>query len=557
MSFLDTLSAGRDIRRVNQILMILAQNGLEDIADRLGFASLLTKIERRIGVKPTYDASLSAAERTVLAFQEMGPTFIKLGQLLATRVDLLPPDWIEAFETLQDRVPALPWNEIVVSAEKSLGRNPETVFDSIDKQPLAAGSIAQVHRAVLAGDNVVVKIQRPEITEIVESDLRLLNALAEWLEAQVESLQRFRPRQVVRQFATSLRRELDFTRECRASDRIRSNFEDVDYIVIPKVYWELTSPKLSVQEYLDGIPAREVDAIKAAGLDCHLLAQRSVDTFLRMALEHGFFHADPHPGNYFFLPDNRLGLIDFGLVGTLSDHRRGQLALLLNGAILGDASAVTDVLVDWADEADVDLDSLSHDIQALLDEYQGSTLAQIDMGVALGQLTTLARDYQLSLPPDLTLLIKAVTTLEALGRRLDPEFDLMSEAEPFVQRAILQRYSPESLFRRGIRSANTMLNMVTELPRDLRRLLHGMRRGTFPVEITIPELDEFGQRVEKAANRVTIGIVVAALVVGSSIALTVDAGPKLFGLPFFGISGFIVANMGGFWILYAIWRTRH
>ncbi|MBL4608238.1 MAG: ubiquinone biosynthesis protein UbiB [Pseudomonadales bacterium] len=546
------LKATRDIKRANDIASIMIKYGYADFTQRLGIGptSLLPF------PKPQIDENLSAPDRAIAALQEMGPTFVKLGQLLSTRVDLFSKEWIEAFEKLQTNVSPLPFSAIEPILKQSLPAPILEIFDSIETSPLAAGSIAQVHRAVYQGKDVVLKVQRPNIRQSIESDLRIMLFLAEAAESGIPSLQRFTPKQVVRRFATSMRRELDFTREARASDRIRGNFHNTDYVVIPEIYWDYTSPLVSVQEYIKGIPANDLKGIDAAGLDRKILAVRGVDAFLKMALEDGFFHADPHPGNFFYLADNKLALIDFGLVGSLSDQRRKELSKLLQGAVSMNSRPIVDVLIEWAGDADIDMEGLTSDIDALLEEYDGVNLAQIEIGIVLHQLTTLARNHALTMPPDLTLLIKSVMILEGLGKNLNPDFDLIKEAEPFIRRAVLHRYSPESVFRKSLGSLTELGGLIGDLPRDLRRMLILMRRGYIPININVDQLEEFSHRVESTANRVVIGLIVAALIVGSSIVMTVDAGPMLFGLPFFGMMGFITANLGSAWLLLSMWHNR-
>ena len=547
-----SITAVRELKRINEIATILIKYGYSDLVQRLGIGPL-SKLPLP---KPQTALSLSAPERVIAALQEMGPTFVKLGQLMSTRVDLFDPEWISAFERLQANVSPLPYSVLQATLNDAFILPVEQIFDSIETKALASGSIAQVHRAVLNGEEVVLKIQRPGIRGKIEADLRIMAFLAELAESNIPSIQRYTPCQIIRHFSTSMRRELDFSREARASERIRESFKEIDYVTIPKIYWEQTSPLVSTQQYIKGIPANDINAIDAAGLDRHLLATRGVDAFLKMALEDGFFHADPHPGNFFYLEDNKLALIDFGLVGSLSERRRRQLAQLLSGAVENNAQIVVSVLIDWAGNVDIDMDALTADIDALLDEYNGVKLAQVNIGIVFEQLTSLARDHMLTLPPELTILIKAVMILEGLGKRLSPDFDLVKEAEPFVRRAILHRYSPSSLLHRGIQSFLGISDIISELPKDFRRFLHLMRRGYIPININVQQLDDFSHKIERMINRTVIGLMVAALIIGSSIIMTVDAGPRFLDMPLFGVLGFISANIGGAWVLLSMWFSR-
>ena len=547
-----SISAVRDLKRINEIATILIKYGYSDLTQRLGIGPL----SKLPFPKPKTPLTLTAPERVIAALQEMGPTFVKLGQLMSTRVDLFDPEWISAFESLQAKVSPLPFSILESTLNEAFILPVAQIFDSIETKALASGSIAQVHRAVLNGENVILKIQRPGIRGNIEADLRIMAFLAELAESNIPAIERYTPGQIVRHFSTSMRRELDFSREARASERIRESFKDTDYVTIPKIYWEQTSPLVSTQEYIKGIPANDLNGIDAAGLDRHLLATRGVDAFLKMALEDGFFHADPHPGNFFYQENNKLALIDFGLVGSLSDQRRRQLAQLLSGAVESNSQPVVDVLVDWAGDVDMDVDALTSDIDALLEEYNGANLAQINIGIVFNQLTSLARDHMLTMPSELTTLIKAVMILEGLGKRLSPDFDLVKEAGPFVRRAILQRYSPSSMLRRSLQSIMGISGIISELPKDFRRFLTLMRRGYIPININVQQLDDFSHRVERMINRTVIGLMVAALIVGSSIIMTVDAGPKFMDMPILGVLGFISANTGATWVLLSMWFGR-
>ncbi len=554
MNFLDTLSTTKDISRIKDISSILLHYGFDGFVSQLRLVNL-NPLKTATNQTSALSAK-SAPQRAVAALEAMGPTFVKLGQLMATRVDLLPSEWIEALESLQSSVSPLPWPQIEPVLAEALNKPIHECFDDINTQPLAAGSIAQVHRAKLNNEEIILKIQRPGIQPAIEADLRLMSVLADWVESEIVVAKRFHPKQIVRQFATAMRRELDFTRECRTADRIRRNFAACETLVVPKVYWEFTSPTLNVQEFIQGIPASDFAAIDASDLDRQQLAVNGVDAFLRMSLEHGFFHADPHPGNMFFLENNRIALIDYGLVGTLKDYRRGQLAMLMQAGIAQDSDTIVDILSEWAGDSGIDRDALALDIDALLDEYLGTSLKYIEIEQVFLQLISLAQSHRLTLPADLTLLIKAIMALQAIALRLNPEFDLMAEAEPFVKRAILQRYSPDSILKRFTQSASYFSTSLAKLPRDLRRLQEGLRRGAVPINVSVNDLNTFGHRIEKASNRATIGLIVAALIVGSSIVMTVNAGPKLLDLPFFGLLGFVSASLGGFWVLISMWLGR-
>ncbi len=549
------VKAARDLGRVHDIAAVLIRYGFGDLVRRVGMAGALERAGRTLHWKaPTELAQLEPAARVCRALEELGPTFIKLGQMLATRVDLFPPEWIAQFEKLQDEVPAVDWAQIHAQLVEDLGEPPESVFPELETEPLAAASLAQVYRARLAdGSPVILKVRRPGIRPVVEADLRLLGRLAEIVESEAPDLGRYRLREVVRQLTLSLRREMDFAAECRSAERVAASFVGFDEIVIPRIHWQWTCERLNVQQRIDGIPGRRLGALDAAGLDRRELARRGAEAVLRMMLEDGFFHADPHPGNVFYLPGNRIAFIDFGMIGRLSEERRYQVACLLDGLVNRDAEAAAEVLLDWGGGHEADAAALRGEIDLFIDQYHGVPLKSLNLGAMLSDLVAILREHGLSLPPDLTLLVKAFVTLEGMGRQLDPDFDMAGATRPFLQRVVLAHHSPEALARRGWRSAVSAVELVTGLPQDLRRLLRALRRGNLQVQVDVVPLKQFGDQIDRAFSRLTLGIVTAALIVGSSIAMTMTHDASS-GPPFLAVLGFVAAVIGGIAVLISIWR---
>ncbi|CAI8875523.1 ABC1 kinase family protein [Methylocaldum szegediense] len=554
---LETLSAMRDLGRLHDIASILIRYGFGDLVRRLGLERLLEKAGRALNWTRLEELlHLDPPQRVRRALEEMGPTFIKFGQILATRVDLFPPDWIAEFEKLHDRVPPLPFERLRSQIEEDLNGPVDEVFVEFDETPLAAASIAQVHRARLPdGQQVIVKIRRPGIRPTIEADLRLLERLVAIVEREFPDVRRFHPQEVLRQFKISLRNELDLLTEARNTARAADNFADEPAIVIPKVYWEYCGERINVQEYIEGIPGRDFNALDAAGLDRKVLAQRGADAVLKMVLIDGFFHADPHPGNFIYLSENRLAFIDFGMVGLLSESRRDQVVDMLNAIVVRDAATVVDVLLDWAGDAAPSTERLTAEVGMFIDKYHGVALKQLRLGDMLTEMTSLMRDHQLTLPPDLTMLFKALITLEGTGRQLDPDFDIVAQASPLLQQASVLRFHPDTLLRKGQRNLISLMAVLSALPQDIRRLMRLLRSGAFNIHVDLSQLDRFGMLMDRAASRLTVGMVTASLIIGSSIVMTVEGGPTLFGLPAFGVLGFTAAGIGGLWVLISIWKT--
>jgi ubiquinone biosynthesis protein len=487
----------------------------------------------------------------------MGPCFVKLGQVFATRVDLFPPEWIAEFSRLQNAVPAVSFEAISLEMREALGTAPEAAFLSIDAEPLAAASIAQVHRARLPGGReVVVKVRRPGIRPLIEADLRLLRYAARRIEARFPDLRRFHPSGMVRQFQASLTRELDLAAECRHAERIAASFARDPRLMVPSVHWTYTNERMNVQDYVDGIPVADLAALEAAGVDRRQVARTGAQLVLKMMLEDGFFHADPHPGNVFVLRDGRIAVIDFGMVGRLSQTRRMEVVNLLFGLVDRDAERVTDTLLDWTRRTDIDDEQLAIDVDAFVDRYHGVPLGELNLAGMLLEVTTLLRSHHLALPADLALLTKVCVTLDGLGRNLDPGFDMARQARPFLQRAMVSQYSPRAMGRRGTRAVADAVGLLAAVPRDLRRLLRSLRGGGGArLHLQVDEMQDFSRDVRHSANRLAGSMVIAALIVGSSITMTVEGGPTLLGLSFFGLLGFVGASLAGVWLLWSIFRS--
>ncbi|MDP2022502.1 MAG: AarF/UbiB family protein, partial [Hydrogenophaga sp.] len=454
-------------------------------------------------------------------------------------------------------VPAVPLEILLPQLREDLGGEPDTVFARFDVEPLAAASIAQVHRAQLHnGTEVIVKIRRPGITETIEADLRLLARLAAIAEAEIPALKPYRPQQLVRELARSLKRELDLASECRNAERIAANLVKLPWIVVPKVHWAYTKERVNVQDFVGGIAGNQLDQLDALGLDRSLLAKRGAQAVLKQIVEDGLFHADPHPGNVFYLEGNRIAFIDFGMVGRLSVRRREELLNLLLGLVERNPQNVADVLLDWTgDEHGVNLSLLETEIETFVDQYHGTPLAQLNLGEMLADVTTILREHHLGLPSDMALLIKAFITLEGMGRSLDPEFHMTTEALPLLKQVVRARYQPKVVANRAWQTLRRTLAVAEQLPHDVSRLLRNARRGKVHVGIELAHLKRVGDQIDRAANRLTMALVIAALIIGSSIVMTVKGGPTLFGLPAFGFLGFASAFVGGLWLVRAIWRS--
>jgi ubiquinone biosynthesis protein len=552
---LKALVAARDLGRLNEIAGVLVRHGFGDLVHRTGVVAVLEATGRALRIDRIQGLpNLPPSERMRKVLEELGPTFVKLGQVLASRPDLLPPDWLAEFSKLHEDVPTVPFDTLRPQLERVLGQPPEEIFEELDTEPLAAGSIAQVHRATLAehGD-VVLKIRRPGIAGEVAADLRLLERFAEVLEQEVHELRRFHPRRIAKQFARTMRAELDLSLEARTLRQVSENLEEQSEVVIPQVIDPYADERLLVLTFVDGTSAAEwLRGERPDDIDPRALVHLGADVVLDMVFVHGLYHADPHPGNVLFLPDSRIGLLDFGMVGRLSEERRREFVELLGAVADHDEEAIVDVLLSWSDGGRTDVEFLTQDARAFLDRYHGVPLGSLDVTRMLRDIADIVRENQLTLPSDVAMLVKVFVTLEGLGRSLDPGFDMAAHVEPAARRMIARLHSPSAVAARGMRDVKKLL---LGLPQDLRSILLRARRGGLRIELDLKRLEEFGHTLDHSANRITGGVVTAALIVGSAIALTVDQGPTIMGFPIFALLGFVSSFGLGMILVWSIIRS--
>ncbi|MGZ5029818.1 MAG: ABC1 kinase family protein [Methylobacter sp.] len=552
----EMLNAVRDLGRAHDIATVLIRYGFGGFVRGLGMGKAIERAGRVLHWEHVDEyVKLDMPERVRHVLEELGPTFIKLGQILATRVDLFSPQYIAEFEKLQDQVPPMPFEELLLQLEEDLGGTIDEFFAEVERSPLAAASIAQVHKAVLKdGTQVILKIRRPGLRKLIAADLRLIHRIVDIAESESLEFRRFHPKEVLRQFNQSLRRELDLAAESRNAERIAANLAENPDIRVPLVYWQWTCERLNVQEYIQGIQGRDLAGLEQAGLNRKLLAERGTEAVMKMIMEDGFFHADPHAGNVFYLPDNKLAFIDFGMVGRLTEDRRDQVVRLLYGMTNHLPNKVAEILEDCSDNIYTDEQVLTVDLEAFVDQYSSLALKDLNLTDMMGDLMAILRDHKLILPADLALLIKTYITMDGLGRHLDPEFNTLVYTAPYIRKIMEERYRPEAIAQRGWRNLISVGDLLSSLPRDLRKLLRASRKGAFQVDITVKRLGVYVNHIDNAISRLTMGIVTAALIIGSSIIMTVEGGPEILGLPAFGFLGYSFATITGIWLLHSIWK---
>jgi len=542
--------------RLRQILTVLTRYGFGELAVRLDLHSAFN-LRRFAAPKKVEPPRLGRGERLVRALEELGPTFIKLGQVLSTRPDILAPDFILALAELQDRVPGFPTSEVRRIIEEDLRAPLERVFPEFNPEPIAAASLSQVHRARLpTGEDVAVKVQRPGITETIENDLAILETIARLIEQRLPQYAVHDPEAIVHEFAKSLRHELDFVREAQNAAICRTNFRRDLNVVIPRVFEQCSSRRVLVLEYLDGVKVNDFPALEEQGVDREQLAIAGCTIYMKMIYDHGFFQADPHPGNLVVLPDGKIGILDYGMFTRIAEEDRHRIVDFLLAAFDRRADLIVRLMLESGyTTAKVDEPSLRNDVMDLLDRYYGVELKRIPLGPLIRELLDIQHRYSIRMPVGTTMLLRGLGTVEGLGLVIDPEFNFMGQMAPFLRSRARERMSVRGWVKTARHYRSELEILFHHLPDDLRGVLDRIKKGQIELVLDPEEFRKIGSSLERSNDRLSVAIVLAAIIVGAS--LLVFAAPTVFrGLvPIIGVVGFIAAAILGVWLLINTLRS--
>ncbi|RJR44290.1 MAG: AarF/ABC1/UbiB kinase family protein [Desulfobacteraceae bacterium] len=548
----------RHMHRYSEILAVLIKFGFGDLISGLKIEQYLD-IGRNIFIKRESREkveSLSRAERLRLALEELGPTFIKLGQALSTRADLLPPEFIRELVKLQDNVAPFAFSEAEKVLEAELKGSASALFQSIEPVPLAAASIGQVHKAKLTeGEEVVIKIQRPGIRRVIEVDLEILYHLATLVEKHLSGWEIHRPTRIVEEFGRMLARELDYTIEAASMERFAAQFLRDPRIYVPKVFREATTVRILTMEYIEGIKASSVDVLRRSNHDLKEIATRGAELVMTQIFVNGFFHADPHPGNLLILPGDVICFLDMGMMGRLDRNTRERIIDLVTATVRRDESTLATALIrltDWDDEPD--RHELERDAMELVERHLYRPLKDMPLVKFIYQIFEVASKHRLRLPMDVLFLIKALGAIEGVGRDLDPEFNLVGSAAPFVERAHAERFHPRRVAEDMLAQGGEMMHLLKEIPLELRQVLRLARQGRLRVDIQNVTQEQIVRNLDRTGTRLSFAIVLAALIVGSSLMVLSDIPPKWYDIPLIGLAGYLLAGIMGFWLLISTLR---
>ena len=548
----------RHLNRYQEILKIFVKYGFWDVVEKIKIG-LLFDISKKIlpRMEKKEYAVLGTPVRLRMAFEELGPTFIKLGQMLSVRPDLIPPQIAQEFTKLQDEVAPVSFEKLKPLLEETYSEDLLETFAEFEETALAAASMAQVHRARLkSGEDVAVKILRPNIHQIIKTDLEILFNLAELIAKYVPESELYDPVGIITEFSRTIRKEQNFVLEGRNIDIFRRYLQKEEYIKIPVVYWEYSSEKILVTEFIQGIKISDLAALDAAEIDRKQVAENGAKAILKQVFEFGLFHADPHPGNLFVLPGNVIVPVDFGMVGRIDEDMKEDLLNILRGIVDKDSYRITRVLLNIGlIENQINFRNLQHDLLDYLDRYYGVPLNQLDTAQLLNEFMELVRNYRIKLPPDMVMMGKALTISEAVGRELDPEFNMFDLLIPYTKKMFYQRWNPAYHYRHLNRLLDASIDLLKSLPEDIRNILLKLKRDQITVRFQHQGLEQFTRELDRSSNRISFALIIAALIIGSSVVIQLDKGPFLWGYPALGIIGYVLASFLGFWLIIAILRS--
>lgn len=542
----------RHAQRYRQILGVLLKHGYYDVLKNLKLDGVLEGGLRRLR-GPAPFQSLSRAERFRCVLEELGPTFVKAGQLLSTRPDLLPVDVLDELARLQDHVPSMPFAQVREILEEELGEPLEELFAAVEEEPLAAASIGQVHRArTVSGREVVVKVQRPGLRRTIRVDLEIMGNLAHLVERRVEGWEHHRPSRVVEELGVSLEKELDYRLEAAHQERFAKQFDGDERVRVPQVHRELTTRAVLTMDYLEGVKISDLEGIRDLGFDPAEVADRAAELTMAQLFVSGFFHGDPHPGNLLVLPDGALGYLDFGMMGRLQRSRRENLADLLAGIVRRRSPEMAEALLRLCSAGDIDRQPLERDLEEFADRHFFQPLKDLQLGAVLRQLLELAARNQLSIPADFFLTIKALANVEGLCRNLDPDFEIAAHAAPFLERLQWERYYPRRWASELVTTGGAFLGLLKELPGEVKSALEQVRTGRAKMGFEVGGLEPVLSTLDRVSNRLAFAIVLASLVIGSSLIVLAGLPPLWHEIPLVGLAGFVVAAVMAFWLLVSI-----
>ncbi len=541
-----------NLGRLKEILAVFVKYGFADVIRMLDLPGKQLA-ERVMDVDP----ETTPYARFRMALDELGPTFVKFGQVMSLRSDLLPKPLIEELQKLQDAAAPVDVESIKTVIQANISQPWEALFFSFDATPLAAASLSQVHRAVLrkGAVDVVLKVQRPDIASKIDRDLSILESIAERMHQRIPEMRTYELPRLVDLIKKSLERELDFSREARYVEIARNHMQDLEGIHVPRSYMPLSTPQLLVMEFVDGQNLRTMD--RNCLDDPAALARNGLKATVKQLFEVGFFHADPHPGNLLISNGNTINLLDWGMVGRLTPQDRHEVIDLITAIVEKDSRGLVDILLTITGGGDgIDRRALERDLIDVLDSHLVASLSDLHLGQLMLDVTEMIRNYHLHIPTDLFMVIKSLVTAEGSVRLIHPEMDLVSEIRPHLKHLAAQRFSLDAAWHGARTFLFRLAAAPTRFPQRIGDIVEKMERGRLRVGFEHRNLGDLLATLEKISSRLTLGVILGAMIIGSSLIITTGIPPIVFGYPLLGLAGYLIAALLGLWVVYDILRNR-
>ncbi|MBW2983564.1 AarF/ABC1/UbiB kinase family protein [Candidatus Woesearchaeota archaeon] len=546
----------RDIRRLQDILLVLVESGFGYLISKIKLSSLVP-FGKRVKAKLKPKKKITNPERLRLTFEKLGPTFIKFGQLLSLRPDLLPKEYIRELGKLQDRVPPFSSTEAKKIVEHELGPISKP-FSKFEPKPVASASISQVHKAVLKNKKTVaVKIRRPGVRSIMETDIEIMMQIAKLIEKYIPRLRRYNPIAIVNEFHEWTKRELDLRKEARNAQRFYNNFKGSKSVYIPKVYKELCTKKVFVSEFIEAIELHDVKDVKRKGLNLSKIIKNGYMALLTQVFEHGFFHADPHPGNILIMKDNRIAFVDYGIVGYFDDKLKEKSIDIIYGIVKDEPERVVSALLELGSvgKEGVDIDSFEREVQDAIEELQGASLSDVKLSLVLEEVLDIALKYRVKMPLDFILFGKTIVTLEGVALEYDPEFKIIDTTKPFVERLMLKE-KPKYFVKDLISRTTKLKDSIVSFPTQTYSVLKKLQKGTIRFGIEDREIRRLGVEIDKSSDRLVYGIVIAALIIASAWTVNIPGGPRIWDIHFLPFSFLVFALIVSILLLISIHKEK-
>ncbi len=547
----------RDIKRFNQILVVLFEEGFDFLLAKTKLRHYIPLTKRlKSKLKKSQDAKPEVMLRRTL--ERLGPTFIKLGQVLSVRPDLVPKEYSKELEKLQDKVPEFSFNEVKSIIEKDFGGSIEHLFLHFEKKPIASASISQVHKAVLkTGEKVAVKVQRPDVKRIMETDIEIMLYFASLLDRYVEKIKKFDSARIINDFKEWTEKELDFKLEARNAKRFYQNFKGSKTVHIPKVYDNLTSEKVLTLEFIEGVELHNIKEIKKRKINFNEIIKNGFNAIMTQVFVHGIFHADPHPGNIIIMRNNSLAFVDFGIVGYFDEKLKNKCIDLLYGIVEQDDELVTETLIGMGMESDdVDYENLKSDIGILIQPLQGSSVKDIKVSKVLEEIIDIALRHKLKIPASFILFGKTIITMEGIALEYDPDFKIVETTKPFIEKLVAKKKNPFYVWKNFVHNINRYMKFAEDFPEKAEKALDKIQRGSIKINIEDTDIRNLSMEIDRSSNRVAYGLLIAALLITSAILIQVEKGPTILGIPFLSFVSFFGASVMLFILFMSIVREK-